>query len=37
MQVKLEDDISAEFNFKNRNYHTFYVVTVAKQMRSGKT
>ena len=37
MQEKLEDDISAEFNFKNRNYYTFYVVTVAKQKRSGKT
>ena len=36
MQEKPEDDVSAEFNFKNRNYYTFYVI-VAKQMRSGKT
>ena len=26
MQEKLED-VSDEFNFKNRNYYTFYVVT----------
>jgi len=37
MQEKLEDEVLAEFNFKNRNYYTLYVVTVAKQMRSGKT